>query len=195
MLLDFYWEDVFSILSTNFGSYYTKNGKTVTVREATILDAEKMLIAASKALVDAPYMLSTAEDIQKITLEDMEKVLSMIVKNPNYVQFIAEVDGRFVGAIDFRNGDKEKISHQGAFGMTVLPEYRNYGIGRALLETLINWAKNNSKIEKVCLEVMEDNIGAIKLYKTMGFVEEGRKTKGVKIENSYQDLILMALFV
>ena len=186
---------MFSILSTNFGSYYTKNGKKVTVREATILDAERMLVAASKALVDAPYMLSTAEDTQKITLKDMEKVLSMIVKNPNYVQFIAEVDGRFVGAIDFRNGDKEKISHQGAFGMTVLPEYRDYGIGRALLETLINWAKNNSKIEKVCLEVMEDNIGAIKLYKTMGFVEEGRKTKGVKIENSYQDLILMALFV
>jgi RimJ/RimL family protein N-acetyltransferase len=186
---------VFSILSTNFDSYYTNNGKTVTVREATILDAERMLVAATKALVDAPYMLSTAEDTQKLTLEDMEKVLSMIVKNPNYVQFIAEVDGSLVGAIDFRNGDKEKISHQGAFGMTVLPEYRNYGIGRALLETLINWAKNNSKIEKVCLEVMEDNIGAIKLYKTMGFVEEGRKTKGVKIENSYQDLILMALFV
>ncbi len=42
---------------------------------------------------------------------------------------------------------------------------------------------------------MEDNVGALKLYKTMGFVEEGRKIKGVKIENSYQDLILMALFV
>lgn len=186
---------MFSILSTNFVSYYIKNGKKVTVREATILDAERILVAASKALVDAPYMISTTEDTHKITLEDMKKLLSMYVKNPNYVQFIAEVDGRLVGAIDFRNGDKEKISHQGAFGMTVLPEYRNYGIGRALLETLINWAKNNSKIEKVCLEVMEDNIGAIKLYKTIGFVEEGRKTKGVKIGNSYQDLILMALFV
>ncbi len=129
---------MFSILSTNFDSFYTKNGKTVTVREATILDAERMLVAASYALVDAPYMLSTVEDAQKMTLEDMEKVLSLIMKNPNYVQFIAEVDDRLVGAIDFRNGDKEKISHQGTFGMTVLPEYRNYGIGRALLETLIN---------------------------------------------------------
>jgi hypothetical protein len=39
-----------------------------------------------------------------------------------YVQFIVEVDGKLVGAIDFKNGNKEKISHQGAFGMTILPE-------------------------------------------------------------------------
>jgi ribosomal protein S18 acetylase RimI-like enzyme len=182
-------------MSANFISYYTKNKKTVTVREATILDAERMLYAGSKALRNAPYMLSTAEDMQNVTVEDMKKLLKTYVQNPSYVQFIAEVDGELVGAIEFKSGDKEKISHQGSFGMTVLPEYRNYGIGRALLETLINWAKNNSRIEKVCLEVMEGNIGAIKLYKTMGFVEEGRKIKGVKLEDSYQDLILMAIFV
>lgn len=79
--------------------------------------------------------------------------------------------------------------------MTVLPEYQNYGIERVLVETLINWAKNNSKIEKVRLEVMEDNLGAIQLYKNLGFFEEGRKAKGVKLDGSYQDLILMALFV
>lgn len=63
------------------------------------------------------------------------------------------------------------------------------------MATLINWAKNNSRVEKVCLEVMEGNIGAINLYKTIGFVEEGRKIKGVKLEDCYQDLILMAIFV
>lgn len=182
-------------MSANFISYYTKNNKTVTVREVTIMDAERMLLAGSKALKDAPYMLSTAEDMQKLTVEDMEKLLKTYVQNPKYVQFVAEVDGELVGAIEFKSGDKEKISHQGSFAMTVLPEYRNYGIGRTLLATLINWAKNNSRVEKVCLEVMEGNLGAINLYKTMGFVEEGRKIKGVKLEDCYQDLILMALFV
>ncbi|MEC2549727.1 GNAT family N-acetyltransferase, partial [Bacillus cereus] len=33
------------------------------------------------------------------------------------------------------------------------------------------------------------------LYKNLGFFEEGRKAKGVKLDGSYQDLILMALFV
>ncbi|MBT2640388.1 GNAT family N-acetyltransferase [Bacillus sp. ISL-39] len=182
-------------MSADFITYYTKNKKTVTVREVTILDAERMLLAGTKALKDAPYMLSTAEELQKLTVEDMKKLLKTYDQNQNNVQFVAEVDGELVGAIEFKSGDKEKISHQGSFAMTVLPEFRNYGIGRALLATLINWAKNNSRVEKVCLEVMEGNLGAINLYKTMGFVEEGRKIKGVKLEDCYQDLILMAIFV
>ena len=184
-----------SILSTNVFTYKSKDGKTIIIREAKEQDAERILDSASKALINAPYMLSTVEDVKKVRIDAIQKTLKAYYENPNYVQFIAEVDGKLVGAIDFKNGNKEKISHQGAFAMNILPEYRNYGIGRALLETLINWAKNNSKIEKVCLEVMEDNLGAIQLYKNLGFFEEGRKAKGVKLDGGYQDLILMALFV
>ncbi|EEL55834.1 UNVERIFIED_ORG: RimJ/RimL family protein N-acetyltransferase [Bacillus proteolyticus] len=171
-----------SILSTNVFTYKSKDGKTIIIREAKERDAERILDSASKALINAPYMLSTVEDVKKVRIDAIQKTLKAYHENPNYVQFIAEVDGKLVGAIDFKNGNKEKISHQGAFAMTILPEYRNYGIGRALLETLINWAKNNSKIEKVCLEVMEDNLGAIQLYKNLGFFEEGRKAKGVKLD-------------
>ncbi|MEF8683806.1 UNVERIFIED_CONTAM: GNAT family N-acetyltransferase [Bacillus cereus] len=186
---------MFNILSNSVFTYKSKDGKTVTIREAKERDAERMLNSASRALIDAPYMLSTVEDVKLMSVDAIQKTLKAYYENPNYVQFIAEVDGKLVGAIDFKNGNKEKLSHQGVFAMTILLEYRNYGIGRALLETLINWAKNNSKIEKVCLEVMEDNLGAIKLYKNLGFFEEGRKAKGVKLDDSYQDLILMALFV
>ncbi|MED1113893.1 GNAT family N-acetyltransferase [Bacillus paramycoides] len=184
-----------NILSANVFTYKSKDGKTVIIREAKEQDAERMLDSASKALINAPYMLSTVEDVKKVSIDAIKKRLKTYHENPNYVQFIAEVDGKLVGAIDFKNGDRKKISHQGAFAMTVLPEYRNYGIGRALLETLIKWAKNNSKIEKVSLEVMEDNLGAIQLYKNLGFFEEGRQAKGVKLDGGYQDLILMALFV
>jgi RimJ/RimL family protein N-acetyltransferase len=186
---------VFYILATNVFTYKSKDGKTVTIREAKEQDAERMIISASKALIKAPYMLSTGEDVKRMSIDAIQKTLKAYHENPNYVQFIAEVDGKLVGKIDFKNGNNEKISHQGAFAMIILPEYRNYGIGRALLETLINWARNNSEIEKVCLEVMEDNLGAIQLYKNLGFFEEGRKAKGVKLDGGYQDLILMAIFV
>ncbi|WP_413229878.1 GNAT family N-acetyltransferase [Halobacillus litoralis] len=154
-----------------------------------------MLINASKILMEAPYMLSTEKDVENLDVLDIEYMLEMYDHNPNYVQFIAEVDDQLVGAIDFKNGDNEKIKHQGSFGMTVLPEYRNCGIGRALLESLVDWGRKNQQVEKICLEVMEDNIGAVQLYRSMNFFEEGRKVKGVKMEDKYQDLILMALFV
>lgn len=184
-----------NIISTSVFTYKSKDGRAVIIREATEQDAERMLNSASKALINAPYMLSTVEDVKEMSVDAIQKTIKAYYENPNYVQFIAEFNGKLVGAIDFKNGNKEKISHQGAFAMTILPEYRNFGIGRALLETLINWAKNNSMIEKVCLEVMEDNLGAIHLYKNLGFLEEGRKVKGVKLNDGYQDLILMALFV
>ncbi len=154
-----------------------------------------MLIAAPKALVDAPYMLSTVEDLAKLSLEDIEKELEYYSANPNYIKLVAEFENEVVGVMDFKNGNKEKIAHQGSFAMTVLPQYRNHGVGRALVESLLTWARNNETIEKICLEVMEDNHGAIKLYKSLNFVEEGRKAKAVKMKGQYQDLIMMALFV
>lgn len=44
------------------------------------------------------------------------------------------MDGRLAGAIDFKNVANEKISHQGSFGVTIFPGYRNNNIGHALLE-------------------------------------------------------------
>ncbi|MFC0524659.1 GNAT family N-acetyltransferase [Pontibacillus salicampi] len=154
-----------------------------------------MMKASIRVLEDAPYMLSTVEDAEKVEVEEMCKVIQTFRENPHYLQVIAEIGGYLVGAIEFRNGEKQKISHQGSFGMTVMPEYRNSGIGRILLDALIQWAQENPYIEKVCLEVMEDNHGAIHLYESFGFEEEGRKRKAVKLNRGYQDLILMALFV
>ncbi|TKH49633.1 GNAT family N-acetyltransferase, partial [Bacillus cereus] len=71
-----------------------------------------MLDSASKALINAPYMLSTVEDVKKVRIDVIQKTLKAYHENPNYVQFIAEVDGKLVGTIDFKNGNKEKISHQ-----------------------------------------------------------------------------------
>ena len=41
---------------------------------------------------------------------------------------------------------------------------------------------------------MEDNLGAIQLYKNLASLKRVEK-QGVKLDGSYQDLILMALFV
>ena len=60
----------------------------------------------------------------------------------------------------------------------------------------LDWAEKNPLIEKVSLGVLSTNYRAIALYKSMGFVEEGRKIKEIKInENEYVDDILMYKFV
>lgn len=46
-------------------------------------------------------------------IDAIQKTLKAYHENPNYVQFIAEVDGKLVGAIDFKNGNKEKLVIKG----------------------------------------------------------------------------------
>ena len=65
----------------------------------------------------------------------------------------------------------------------VLNEYRNKGIGKALINKMLE----NKQIEKVTLEVKKDNKNAIMLYNSLGF-------KPVSIRKGYYngiDAILM----
>lgn len=63
------------------------------------------------------------------------------------------------------------------------------------MERLIAWARQSDEIEKIELNVRVSNARAIALYKKMGFHEEGRLEKRIKVGGRYIDDILMALFV
>jgi RimJ/RimL family protein N-acetyltransferase len=64
------------------------------------------------------------------------------------------------------------------------------------MEYLIEWTKKHPKIEKFELQVRSSNTRAINLYESLGFVEEGRKTKRLKYgPNEYLDDVYMALWV
>jgi RimJ/RimL family protein N-acetyltransferase len=53
----------------------------------------------------------------------------------------------------------------------------------------------NAGIEKVELEVFADNLGAVGLYQSLGFIEEGVRIRGRKLDGRYQDVKLMALWL
>jgi ribosomal protein S18 acetylase RimI-like enzyme len=54
-------------------------------------------------------------------------------------------------------------------------KYRSYGIGSQLLAMAEQQAKDQA-IDKLSLIVFEQNIGARKLYETMGYQEVARET-------------------
>jgi RimJ/RimL family protein N-acetyltransferase len=97
---------------------------------------------------------------------------------------------RIVGSLNFIGGSRERTKHKGEFGMSVLKDFWGLGIGSALLQSLIEWAKG-SGIRKIQLEVMADNERAINLYKKFGFKIEGRKEKAVFKNGEYTDILVM----
>lgn len=58
--------------------------------------------------------------------------------------------------------------------LAVYPEFRNQGIGKKILQEILNRACQR-KIKKVTLEVRESNQFGLKLYQAFGFAEVGRR--------------------
>jgi RimJ/RimL family protein N-acetyltransferase len=86
--------------------------------------------------------------------------------------FVAEEDGEPVGLIFVLR------SHHGfgEIGMLVARDRRGRGVGTALMEAAIAWAREQG-LHKLSLDVFAHNEAAIALYRKLGFVEEGRRVK------------------
>ncbi len=88
--------------------------------------------------------------------------------NENIRYFVAEADGHVVGFADVEIVDKRCKF----MGVAVLEAFRKIGIARKLVEKVIEYA-SEKKCEKVFLLVVEDNVTAIALYNSFGFISKG----------------------
>ncbi len=95
-----------------------------------------------------------------------------------------------IAGFAIREGEKER--HKGLlWGMYVRPDTRNTGMGRQLLEAVIDYARDH--VELIQLSVVSGNERARRLYASLGFVEYGVEKNSLKQDGHYHDEILMAL--
>jgi ribosomal protein S18 acetylase RimI-like enzyme len=70
------------------------------------------------------------------------------------------------------------------------------GLGKQLMQHPIDWATQDPRFDKIELNVRATNQQVIALYHSLGFVEEDRLVKRIKISvTQYLDDIAMGLFV
>src|SRR3984885_1502865 len=62
----------------------------------------------------------------------------------------------------------------GEIGMAVDRDWRGRGVGSALLQAAIDWARG-AGLHKLCLEVFPHNAAGIALYRRAGFAQAGRR--------------------
>ncbi len=87
---------------------------------------------------------------------------------------IAIVEGNPIGFIFYTWSSNPLETHK-KFGkiydLFVMKEYRNRGVGTALLKSAIEDLKTHG-VEIICVEVLSKNINAISLYEKFGFREK-----------------------
>lgn len=115
---------------------------------------------------DIPYVAQ----MEKLVFTDpwSEKVYRETFALPDTQYVVAQSEGRTVGAAGVRNivGTGEITN------VMVMPEYRRCGIGRMMMKELLERGKRLGA-QEFTLEVRAGNVGAIRLYESLGFECEG----------------------
>ena len=111
--------------------------------------------------------------------------------NPHLV---ADDAGAIVGWCDIKRESVPTYAHEGMLGMGLLPDYRGRGLGERLLCAALDAARA-AAFERVSLSVYASTTRAAALYRKAGFVHEGTRVRGRKVDGAYDDIHMMAYFI
>ena len=161
----------------------------IIIKEAKPEDAAK-LIEYTKIVGAQTDNLSFGREGAGDTPE-VEEFIKRISSDSKSVMYFAWKNDDIVGCANI-SGMKRRMSHRANFAISVAKSEWGSGIGSALLEKCISFAKDN-EIEIINLDTRSDNFRAISLYKKFGFVKIGRMPAFSKINGEYIDADLMYL--
>lgn len=130
-----------------------------------------------------------------LTVEEEQRILADFAAAENSIFLLAEVEGQIVGVLNCRGGRRRAARHAVTLGISVRRGWRDRGIGRALMERAVDWARGTGIVTRIELAVFARNERAIHLYKKFGFEEEGLCRKAVFREGHYHDNLIMALLL
>jgi ribosomal protein S18 acetylase RimI-like enzyme len=164
-----------------------------SIRQARCEDAP-LLAAAERAIAIVPGRLASRPD--EIADDAVRKTILELDDRVRGIYLVAEQAGAIVGHAFLESLLLAVTAHVVRLTIAVHEGHQGQGIGRALMIELLRWARSNPRVEKVELQVRASNDRALALYRSLGFVEEGRKTKRLKIgPNEYIDDVYMAMWV
>ena len=161
----------------------------VVVRRATPADSAVLVELAQAVASEPEGWLITRENWRAVGEE--RRYLRALRRHRDAAVFVAETAEGIVGRLSIARDPHPASRHVADLGLMVAASHRRRGIGRALLEEAVRWARH-SGVRKLELHVFPHNTPAIALYETYGFVREGYRKSHYRRGEEYVDAILMA---
>jgi ribosomal protein S18 acetylase RimI-like enzyme len=107
---------------------------------------------------------------------------------PTTINLGAFENGDLVGTATFLREPGEKEKHKGrVYAVYVSASQRGKGVGRALLERLLETAKQDATLEQILISVATTQTAARELYRSLGFESYGIQPAALKIGSTYVD--------
>ncbi len=161
----------------------------IRIREAEPADA-RQLVALAQAVGREPgaHLLNT-ESWRGVAEE--RRFIKSLRRNLDALLLVVEDGGVIVGRLSVARDPHPASRHVADLGLMVAADYRRRGIGRALLDRTVGWARATG-VRKLELHVFPWNEPAIALYESYGFEREGLRRGHYVREGDEVDAILMA---
>ena len=160
-----------------------------TIRSAEPGDAAALVALANEVGSEPGGWLITTSNWR--TVNDERRYLRSIRRYSHAAVYVAEAEEGVVGRLSVGRDPHPASHHVADLGLMVAESYRRRGVGRALLEAAVDWARSHG-VSKLELHVFPHNEGAIALYDQFGFEREGYRKRHYRRPDGYVDAILMA---
>ena len=162
----------------------------ILIRPAQQSDAQTVIDLKQSVLQQSRFLLLEPDEYQP-TLESEINFIQHYENAENSI-FLLALDGdNAVGHIAAHANNYRRNRHNATVFMAVQQNYWGQGIGRRLLQRLLQWFEQ-SPLSRLELTTAIDNERAFSLYKSAGFELEGIKRQDIIIDGTPIDSYLMS---
>jgi RimJ/RimL family protein N-acetyltransferase len=162
------------------------------VRDALPGDAPALVALAQRVGAEPEGWLIADDSWRGVA--DERRYLKALRRHPHAAVFVVEDGGEIIGRLSVARDPHPASFHVADLGLMVAAGYRRRGVGYALLDRAVEWARE-SRVRKLELHVFPHNEPAIALYERFGFAREGYRREHYRRGAGYVDAILMAYWV
>lgn len=175
-------------------TFQLRDGHEVAIKEATQNDAQQ-IIEFYNIVGGETDFLSFGGNEFKRDVEEYEAYLESTRLEENSIILLATLNDEIISIATINSSQKSRIKHVGTLGIVISQRFIGQGLGRKMMEQLIQWATSNGITRKISLITREDNAVAIELYEKLGFEKEGLLIKDNLIGGIYYNSLMMGLFI
>ncbi|MCG8347499.1 MAG: hypothetical protein MI924_06930 [Chloroflexales bacterium] len=109
----------------------------VVVREARPDDAAPMIVFTQRLIAEPNINITLATGVFNLTVDEERMILERYAASENSVFLVAELGAQIIGLLNCDGGRQAAIRYVLTLGVSVGAEWRNWGVGGALMTQAI----------------------------------------------------------
>jgi RimJ/RimL family protein N-acetyltransferase len=163
------------------------------IREARPEDATATVAYVQRLSEEPGLDLSLGPGEFQLSVEQEAEFIAGCAATENSLFLVVEAGGEIVGLLTCLGGKRRSTRHVTTLGISLAPAWRNQGLGTALTQRAIDWARQSGVVKRLELKVFARNAHALHIYQKLGFEIEGSACRAIFKDGQYLDDYSMAI--